>query len=313
MCEADADITVVGHTDDMTVRPDIVLEMLHDLRTGQYRPSAWVRFAVQSWRMSQQTAQARPWLVRSWRRAVLGLTLAEAAIFMAEARTGGDEDLRVARRAAPGAAICLVYTLTDAYVHLGMNNEARGAPLLDTVGLPTVLTLTRCMVTGILFGHLLGGVPARRSLTQLALAAASITDVADGYLARKLHRTTRLGAYLDSEADFGAGIAVSLTLLARRSLPAWLVAGMLARWAAPFAYTLACYFGQGSRVRIGSTFPGKVAGVAQTVTLGMALLPDHVVRRVSGLRRALQVVTAVLLIAAPISQFARTRGGSSLG
>jgi len=319
--------------DGIRTRPDVVLDLLHELRASRYLPAAWVRFVVRSWRLSQQTAQTHPHLVHSWRRAAVGLTLAEGALLLAEAHTAGGACSTAAcsaRRAAPGAALCLAYTLADAYVHLGLNrdrdttgrpdaphspfpdspheprHEPRHEPLYDTLGMPTVLTLTRGAAAGVLFGHLLSGAPAPCAITSTVLTVAGITDVADGYLARRLRRTTRLGAYLDSEADFGVGLALTLTLRAQGRLPSWLVAGTLTRWFVPFAYTLFCYFGRGRRVQIGSTRTGKAAGVAQTLALGMALLPERVAQRSGGLRRTVEIIAALLLIAAPFAQLERT-------
>lgn len=284
-------------------RSDVVLDLLSELRAGGYTPSAWARFVARSWRMARQTADGHGQLVRSWRRVVVGLTLAELAALTAEGLTGGEEGLSAARGAAPGAALCLAYTLSDVYAHLGMNHDAVDAPLYDTLGLPTILTLARGATAGALFGHLLGSAPASDSVLRVALALAGLTDIADGHIARKTGRATRLGAYLDSEADVGFTLAMTLTLWARRALPGWFVAATLARWLVPFAYALAAYFGQGSRVPIGSTTVGKAAGVAQTVTFGMALLPERASERTLRLRRAVYAVMLALLVAAPLAQF----------
>jgi len=287
-------------------RSDVVLDLLRELRAARYAPPGWARFGLQSWRLARHTARSHPRLTRSWRRVALGLTLVELTALAAEARLGGDEGARAARRAAAGAALCLAYTLADVYVHLGMNQETHGAPLHDTLGLPTILTLSRSVVAGLLTGHLVGREPANDAVLSLALTVASLTDMTDGQLARTLRRPTRLGAYLDSEADFGVALATTLTLVARRALPAWFVAGILARWLSPFAYALLSYFRAGRRVRIGSTLAGKAAGVAQTVTLGVALLPERLRRRRLGLQRTLHVVTLILLVVAPLAQFLRT-------
>ena len=296
--------------DGAAPRADVVLDLLGELRASAYTPSAWVRFVARSWRIASETADTHPHLVRSWRRVAASLTLAELAALLAEALTGGEEGLSAARRAAPGAALCLAYTLGDAFAHLGMNHDAAEAPLYDTLGLPTILTLVRSAAAGLLFGHLLGGAPASRPVLCVALAMGGLTDIADGQIARKTQRATRLGAYLDSEADVGVALAMTLTLLARRALPGWLVTAMLARWLAPFAYALASYFGQGRRVPIGSTVLGKAAGVAQTLTLSMALLPEHIQKRTSGPRHALHVTLAALLVAAPLVQLAQARGAA---
>ena len=287
--------------------PDFVLDLLRELRADAYRPRAWGRFFARSWRVSRRTARAHPRLVASWRRTAGALALAESAALAAVARAGGEQERDAAVRALPGTALCLAYTLGDAYVHLALNQPAeRAAPLHESLGMPTALTLVRGTASGLLLGYLLGGRPAARPLAAAALGVALATDVADGALARATHRTTRLGAYLDGEVDFGFGVALGLTLLARGWLPRWLAALLLARWLAPLGYALASYFGGIARVEIGSTAVGKAAGVAQAVTIGIALLPERVSGRVPGLRRALHLTTAALLIAAPLSHLART-------
>ncbi|HUY76088.1 MAG TPA: CDP-alcohol phosphatidyltransferase family protein [Ktedonobacterales bacterium] len=292
-----------GFDTDAPARSDVVLDLLGELRAARYTPTGWARFGVRSWRLARHTANSHPRLTRSWRRVALGLALAELLALVAEERLGGDEAVRAARRAAPGAALCLAYTLADAYVHLGMNQETYGAPLHDTLGLPTILTLSRSVLAGLLIGHLVGGEPASDAVLSLALTVASLTDIADGQLARILHRQTRLGAYLDSTADCGVALAATLTLVERRALPRWFVAGILARWLMPFTYALVSYFGTGRRVRIGSTWAGKAAGVAQTLTLGVASLPERLRSRRRGLQCVLHVTTLALLVLAPLAQF----------
>src|ERR1700742_4779160 len=55
----------------------------------------------------------------------------------------------------------------------------------------------------------------------LLFAAAGITDSLDGYLARRLGQTSRLGAFLDPVAD-KLVVAVALVLLLSKDVPALL-------------------------------------------------------------------------------------------
>src|SRR5687768_18577323 len=52
----------------------------------------------------------------------------------------------------------------------------------------------------------------------LLFAAAGITDSLDGYLARRLNQTSRLGAFLDPVAD-KLVVAVALLLLLSKDMP----------------------------------------------------------------------------------------------
>lgn len=279
---------------------DFVLELLAELRAAGYHPGAWRRFFARSWRRSRETARAHPALVRSWAATAGALAVAQAGALALEVGVEGERS--TARRAIPGTALAFAFTHFDVYCHLGMNARRRGDEPSPSLGLPTRLTLARGACAGLLWGHLLGGRPAGRRRLLAALAGASITDIADGAVARATGRVTRLGQYADSQADFGFGVAYVLTLAARRWLPRWLVALLLMRWLAPFAFALASYFGGVRRVPIQSTPMGRAAGVAQAATLAVALLPDGVAGRVAPFRRALHVATAALLVAAPLAQ-----------
>src|SRR5881397_1390437 len=59
----------------------------------------------------------------------------------------------------------------------------------------------------------------------LLFAAAGVTDSLDGYLARKMGQTSRLGAFLDPVAD-KLIVAVALVLLVSKEMPRVMVPGL---------------------------------------------------------------------------------------
>src|SRR5689334_18695846 len=59
----------------------------------------------------------------------------------------------------------------------------------------------------------------------LLFAAAGITDSLDGYFARKMGQTSRLGAFLDPVAD-KLIVAVALVLLLSKDMPKIIVPGL---------------------------------------------------------------------------------------
>lgn len=289
---------------------DFVLELLAELRASQYRPAGWVRFLGRSWRQARVTARTHPALAASWRRTSVGLALGLAGALALEGAAGGKEGRDTMRRAGPLAALWLAMAAVDTYVHLGLNNRARGTPIYQSVGTPTALTLARRCIAGLLWGHLLAKRPAGRSYLALALAGALATDITDGAVARRRDRTTRLGGYMDGLADFELWTALALTLDARRLIPRWLLAVLLARWLGPLAVAYAAYFGKVSRVPLSSTALGKLSGGAQATTLAVALLPDGARARVGPLRAPLHAVTAALLVAAPVAHLWKLRGAN---
>lgn len=294
-------------SDAASQAPDFVLALLDELRRNNYHPLGWIRFLGRSWRQSRATAAAHPRLTNSWLGVAAGLTLAEGAALVAEAALGGRAGREAARWAAPGVALALAYTHFDAYVHLGMNNRAAGEPLQPDIGLPTTLTLIRQAIAGYLWGHLVGGRAATPAVALGAMLAAAATDIADGGAARGMGRQSRLGAYMDAEADLSFWLALALTLAARRRAPRWLAPLLIARFIGPFAFALASYFGLAQRLPIGSTVTGKAVGVAQAVAFGAALLPTPARKRIAPALPICHALVAALLIAAPLAQLLKMR------
>ncbi|OGP81711.1 MAG: CDP-diacylglycerol--glycerol-3-phosphate 3-phosphatidyltransferase [Deltaproteobacteria bacterium RBG_13_65_10] len=60
-------------------------------------------------------------------------------------------------------------------------------------------------------------------------AVASISDLLDGYLARKLKRVTRIGAFLDPLADKLLAGSAFILLAVREVIPEWLTVIVLSR------------------------------------------------------------------------------------
>lgn len=245
-------------------------------------------------------------LVASWAGTAAGLTLVDAAALALEARLGARE---AAMRAVPGLAISLTIMHVDTFLHLGMNAPDVDTAPFETMGLPVVVTLLRRSIACFLWAHLIGRRPlaSRRALAAL-LCAGAASDVVDGAVARRCGRTTRLGAYLDAEADFSFWMALVLTLDARRLLPHWLIAVLAWRFGAPVVMAAVSHFGLHRPVRVGSTIAGKAAAVAQLVACGAALRPRRTSRTSARAYAALHVVTAGFLLAAPLAQARRLLG-----
>jgi phosphatidylglycerophosphate synthase len=261
---------------------------------------------LDGWRRAQTTAQASPRLVASWKRTAARLALGEIVGLALEAWRG---DRQAALRAAPGVLVTWGVTQGDTYLHLGMNAQARAAPSWDTLGLPVTLTLLRRTVAGFLWAHLLGGRPVRdRLILGMLLGIGATSDVLDGAVARRQQRVTRLGAYLDAEADGSFWLALGLTFAAQRVLPRWFFALLCVRFGAPVLAAALSYSVLRRSPSVGSTIIGKAAAVAQLAVFSAALLSSRRPAPRVAVQRAywlLQGTTAALLLAAPCAQVVR--------
>jgi CDP-diacylglycerol---glycerol-3-phosphate 3-phosphatidyltransferase len=248
-------------------------------------------------------AQAYRRLLRSWAATAAGLTALDAAGLALEARRGGRD---AAVRAVPGLAFALTVMHVDTLIHLRQTARDQAPPPRDTLGLPVTLTLLRRTIAAFLWAHLLGGRPvmSRRALSAL-LALGAASDVVDGAVARRRDQVTPLGAYLDAEADFSFWSSLVLTLGALRLLPRWLIPLLFLRFGVPVALAGMSHLALRRPVKVSSTVVGKAAAVAQMVACVTALRPA---RKPGPLDAAVHVLTAVLMLAAPIAQARRILG-----
>jgi cardiolipin synthase len=93
--------------------------------------------------------------------------------------------------------------------------------------LPNVLSFLRLLGVPLFLWLILG--PERDGLALIVLMIAGFTDYADGWLARKLNQTSRLGQLLDPAADRLYILATLIGLTARDIVPLWLTVALIVR------------------------------------------------------------------------------------
>lgn len=210
------------------------------------------------------------------------------------------EGTQVAWHILPALLICLALELGDVYVHLGLNYHPGTGAFYEQVGIPTTFTLVRGVMANLLLAHLLSrSIP----LTSVVLSAYLIgiaTDIADGQIARRTGWLTRLGSYLDSEADLFLSISTVLCALLLGVLPVWLALAMLLRFIIPLLGALFSYFVAIRQIDFRHTAWGRTAGLAQAICLIFALAPGPLAHWVSPLSLPLMLLTLALLVLAVI-------------
>ncbi len=278
-------------------RSRFVITLLTDLQRRRYRPAAWWHFFADSWRQSRATAQAYPRLRCSWTHVSLLIAALAVAgssvIWLLEGQS-------TALRLLPGLLICLVLQQSDVYVHLGLNWRPSDGLFREQIGLPTTLTLARGVMANLLLAHLLSGVTPLPTVTLGVFLIGSVTDIADGQIARHTRWQTRLGGYLDSEADLYLSSSVSLVALLAGLLPGWVAAIMLLRFAIPVIGALLSYFVAIRQVDLTHTFLGRSAGVAQAALLITILAPPALAPVSERIYFPLLLLTLALLVLAPV-------------
>lgn len=127
---------------------------------------------------------------------------------------------------------------------------------------PNLLSLARLPLAALF--PLVGDRPAP---ALAVLFAAGLTDVLDGWIARRSGRVTATGAVVDPVADKVFALAVVGTLIARDQLPLWGIPALLAREILEVPLALWTAFSRrfyGARLEGASAnVPGKLATVVQ--------------------------------------------------
>lgn len=283
-------------------RSQFVMTLLTDLQRRRYSPAAWGRFLADSWRQARATARAYPRLVRSWvYTSLLMCALAAAGFSIVWLLEGQPATLRL----LPALIICLALQQGDVYVHLGLNWRSADGIFCEQLGAATTLTLGRGVMANLLLAHLLSGIISPPGFTLGIFLIGIATDTIDGHIARRTNRQTRLGGYLDSEADLYLYSSTSLCALLAGVLPAWVAAIMVLRFAVPLLAAVLSYFVAIRQVDLTHTVLGRSAGITQAALLITVLAPKAFAPIISLIYPPLLLLTVVLLMLAPVIQISK--------
>ena len=131
------------------------------------------------------------------------------------------------------------------------------------MGLANWLTILRILLIPVFVSLLVYRKPAP---ALAVFGAAALTDLLDGWIARRQGSQSRLGAFLDPVADKLLLTASFVTLTYLRVLPFWIAAVMLSRDVILVVGTVLVYM-LGARVHPRPTWAGKAATFFQILTV----------------------------------------------
>jgi len=239
-------------------------EHLQELRQQRYTPAALAEYVRRAAAHIRADMDANPGGVRSiWIVGLLFFAIAfVAAVWMAlvyDRSLAYDFLLQTALWILPAFALVTF--------SIGMLRDRDGY-LLSSLNLPTILTLLR--VT------LVPAIALFLSERHLSLAFgtylfAALSDVADGWIARRWGMETRLGKVIDPIVDVVFNLTVFFALAAAHLLPAW-VAGV-----ASLRYGLLVVGGASitlfvGPLRIQPTVFGRMTGVLMSALCALVVL-----------------------------------------
>jgi phosphatidylglycerophosphate synthase len=239
-------------------------EYLQDLRRDRFSPAALRLYARRVGAHVRAQLDAAPATVRSIWSVALGFFAATFVFSVGLALAG---DRRLAERFMLETALVIPPAFAFVTIHLDQLRNADGYRL-SSINLPISLTLLRvALLPGLaLFMH-----DGRFTLALVFFLVAAISDIADGWIARRSGQITRLGRVLDPLVDIVFNLTLFCVLAANRLLPAWVA------WLALLRYGLllvggACLYVFVGPVRIQPTSFGRLTGVAIACLAGFLML-----------------------------------------
>lgn len=287
-----------------------VEEYLIELRRERYTPAAFVRYVKRSSAQARLHAYRNPDGVRSVVTNGISFFILFLALSLVVARF---LDGALAYRLVIFQGAWIAIGTTWMLLHLGLLRGADGKPL-RRIGVPNQLSFFRLLMIPTIYLFIVDG---HLGLALGAYFLAGLSDILDGYIARRYGPTSRLGLVLDPIVDVGYVISIFAALHRIGWLPTWLMAIVVLRYTLLFGGGTVIYFLR-ARVRIRPTAFGRISGIvisAITVALFVLALSGDVERN-SGVWRVLTAGLGFLFSAACVQLVVigvhNLRGGGDL-
>lgn len=238
-----------------------VEEYLEQVRRERFRPAAVLVYLRRVASRAREHAVANPGAVRSIWSVALGF-FAAAFLVAAALSAGHDRHLAYSFFLHTSSWIVLGFALVTLYV--GALRDRDGYAL-SAITVPSVLTLLRLVSAP---GIALFLLERRFTLALVAYAIAALTDVADGWIARRWNQVTRLGTVLDPVVDIVFNLTIVFGLFAAGLLDAWVLAVGALRYGILLVGGAWLYLFVGP-VRIQPTSFGRLTGVVLSALVGL--------------------------------------------
>ncbi len=141
------------------------------------------------------------------------------------------------------------------------------------MNLPNALTLSRIFLIPVILAILLpAGIPAKELWASAIVLVAALTDMLDGYLARRFGQVTTVGMLFDPIADKLLISSCFISLVALQAVPAWIAVIIIGReFAVAGLRTIAA--SQGFNIQASELAKAKMA--AQVVAIVLVLLTQY--------------------------------------
>jgi cardiolipin synthase len=241
-----------------------VEEYLQDLRRDRFTPPALLRYARRVAQRIRGDVDSNPGAVRSvWSLALLYFTVAFVAAGALALR--GERHFAYDLFLATSLGIVLAFGLVTLFIG---ELRDRDGYRLSALNVPTALTLLRAAVLPAVVMLL---EDRRFGLAVAIYVLAAITDVADGWIARRWRQVTTLGMVLDPVVDIVFNFAILGGLWAAGLLSGWVFWIAAVRYGVLLVGGAYLYIFVGP-VRIQPTLFGRLTGLLMSALVALLML-----------------------------------------
>ncbi|HYM51222.1 MAG TPA: CDP-alcohol phosphatidyltransferase family protein [Candidatus Limnocylindrales bacterium] len=269
-------------SDEPDLPPNIfVVGLLHQLKAGGYSWTAWGTFWRDSWVRSVQILDEHPELRASWLRFALGgmAAIVAAAVLVLRYATLTETLLFLVT-----SLVWWGVLMTDLALHLGLMVNLETGELERGIGWPNRLTELRGFASiWVAWGAhwVTAGTYVPLLLT---FGGAAVSDLLDGWLARRRHHPTRWGRLYDPFMDGIFFSTASIALAVVDIIPDWLAVLVTVRYAFPVVGAIAFLVVRRRTLRVRHTPWGRAssASIAVMVFASAAASVFHLPFTVAG-------------------------------
>jgi cardiolipin synthase len=269
-------------------------EYLQDLRRDRFTPAALLLYIRRVAGHVREQLVANPGAVRSVWSVALGFF---AAAFLAAVAMAFFYDRRLAADFLLYTTLWLlpIFGLVTLFLELLRDRDGFR---LSALNIPVTLSLLRAaLVPGLVLFLVEGHLGAALIIYLLA----SLSDVADGWIARRWNQVTRLGTVLDPQVDIVFTLGLLFGLARADLLPGWVFGLAVLRYALLLVGG-SCLWVLVGPVRIYPTLFGRLTGIVMTVLIAMLLLLHTLGGQVRERLETLTVIALGVMLSATVIQ-----------
>lgn len=239
-------------------------ELVDELARNHYSIRAWQIFLARSWDRSLEDIRNSPARTRSfWLWVLVVAAMGASIIMLALWKHTSGQAFAALLLWVPWYAGAVFFVLT----HLGMVDDNNGQPHQSLL-LPNGLSFARIALAPLVLWPCLqvSVHPLTGPVFAFFLAALTVSDLLDGWLARRMDICTRLGRMLDVIADMALLTFLAIGLYMAGVIPGPLLAMLVVRYPVLLVVVIALSFVQGP-ASMHPTLIGKATTFAVSIVL----------------------------------------------